>query len=189
MSGPPSMSQGWRDIPGWCTKEEADYLYRLACDLPKRSLFVEIGTYLGRPAVAIAMGCIESNSRLITVDNYQGNPGHKRKPTVPEVMETLKRMKVDSVVRVVNHDSVQYASALKDYPNAVFFDGAHSYQSVLADFTAWWPRISSRGHILFHDSYSTGWKQVVRAVDDITERWPMDLVSITDSIRHYRKQV
>jgi hypothetical protein len=64
------------------------------------------------------------------------------------------RMTSQKAARLFEHKSV----------DLVYVDGSHKPEDILLDFKSWVPKISKGGIIAGHD-YSSGWPDVVKAVD------------------------
>lgn len=185
----PSQLSIWRSIPGWCTNIEGDYLQLFAWSCPKGSVIVDIGTYLGRSAAAFGLGCLSSGARVISVDHFEGNPEHTVKPSMEHALVWLEHVdpKLPSVVTIVPEDAIAFAKSYTKKAYAFYVDTEHTGECVLNTFAAWWPKLSSKGHVLFHDARNSGWKEVVNTVQSISERWPLEEMIGADSIRHFKK--
>jgi hypothetical protein len=187
----PSQSSVWNKIPGWCTKLEGDYLYSFAATRPEGTIIVDLGTYMGRSATALGLGCLSSGARVISVDDFKGNPEHEQKPNHEQALIWLERVdpKLLGVITIVPEDAVAFGKQFVKRIVAFYVDTEHNSSIVLETFATWWPKLESRGHILFHDARNTGWTEVASTVQQISERWPMEELSGADSIRHFRKML
>ena len=64
-------------IKGYLRNHEAYLLYRLARTLPPAADCAEIGSWMGRSSVAIALGLGQSGATLHTIDDHRGITGYE----------------------------------------------------------------------------------------------------------------
>lgn len=85
-----------------------------------------------------------------------------------ELHQRACKMEVDyKPIKVMRLESTEAARLFPNgYLDMVFIDAAHLYDSVVADINAWKPKVKKNGILSGHD-YSSGWPEVVKAVDDI----------------------
>jgi predicted O-methyltransferase YrrM len=122
---------------------------------------VEIGTFSGKSAIAMALALKGSPSKIFTVDRQF----HEM------FWPNVKRFKVENQIVAIENASPE---ALKDWIhhpdnssrkiNLLFIDGGHTYEEVVSDFNAWEPYLIKAGYLCFHD-YDAMWG-VQRAVYD-----------------------
>lgn len=152
-------------IPGWMSEKELLWL----AELGSRSEFgVEIGTYLGRSARAIADN-MPSGARLICIDPFSDSTGIEKsredwarierdcRENLSDLPSTrILIWKTDSI------DAVRYRRwaysrqwteeiHLGRELDFVFIDGDHDYLSVRNDISAWLPLVREGGTICGHD--------------------------------------
>lgn len=118
-------------IEGWLSYNEMVWLYLTA---QKMDSVVEIGSWKGRSAHAIASAC---KGKVYLIDDFQGDMREH-----PEVESDLrKNMSGFKNVEIIKERSLQAASKFKDKSiDMVFIDGAHDRQSVADDINAWYPK-------------------------------------------------
>ena len=134
------------------------------------SLCLEIGTYDGRSALAIASNC-NSNARVVTVNlppNYLNEH-----PDRSEVVDVKLSAKVKSGERWMGHqksrqieqifaDSLEFEFASLGRPQFIFIDGAHDQRSVESDSENALRAIDrQKGVILWHDARDYGVRPVL----------------------------
>ena len=105
-------------------------------------LIVELGTHHGVGALHFNYGC--PTAKIITVDiaKYPNRP-------------LMAKKGIDYVLC----DSAEYAEQVEDgIVDILFIDANHTYQSLLADFNAWIPKMKTEGIILLDD---VGWDKVL----------------------------
>jgi predicted O-methyltransferase YrrM len=134
-------------------------LYALALALrPDR--YLEIGVQYGGSAllVASAMNALQSPGRLVGID-----PEPQIMPEVWQILEP--RM---TLLRGRSPDSLPAAAEAAGAPfDLVLIDGAHTYDSLLADAEGVWPLLANDAHLLFHDSHN---HEVDRAINAFLRR-------------------
>ncbi len=86
--------------------------------------------------------------------------------------ECLEKQQRDPRIHILLMDSVQAAQKFEDESlDWVYIDANHSYQSVLNDMDAWFPKVKAgglfAGHDYAHDTNPPHWCEVKPAVD----RW------------------
>lgn len=173
-----SYETHWPTIHGWFDWEP---LYRRivdSCDRPMT--VVEMGVWQGKSAIYLANRIKQSGKPIefFAVDTFESSPetdAHLASLapglTLLEVYErNLQACDCADVVQTVVADSLtaaaQFADGTLDF---VYIDGAHDYDSVVADLAAWTPKVKPGGLIAGHDYNPGAWPGVVRAVQ---ERFP-----------------
>jgi predicted O-methyltransferase YrrM len=139
-------------------KDELIALYELGRSAPAGGHIVEIGTFHGSSAVALALGSRKGNRlRVYSVDPYEpfAPPGKRRKygpfDRIP-MLKNLLRAGVVEEVWLVNLASQAAARAWSGPISLLWIDGDHSYEGALADFQAWEPFVMRGGLIAFDDA-------------------------------------
>ena len=144
--------------PSPVTGTSADRLSQADCDLLKTlaqdcSLIIEVGTFLGASACTM-LGAMPPHGRLVTIDTFSGAiftdwPGEK---VMAYAAKRLECWRAEGRATVICGDSVGTARLFADgVADMVFLDGAHDYDSVMADIRAWLPRIRPDGWLAGHD--------------------------------------
>lgn len=145
-------------------------------EAPHKSHFVEVGSFRGRSSTFMAVEIINSGKdiRFDCVDHFQGsiehiNPQHVSydKDVVEGRLLDIFKKNIEPVkdrVNVVSSDSVSSAKLYEDNSlDFVFIDADHTYESVIRDLGAWYPKIKLGGFIAGHDYH---WEAVQMAVKD-----------------------
>lgn len=160
------------DVEGYPSEAECRFLYDLACATPADGVIVEIGTYKGRSAIALA----QSDRRVFCVDRFQpepqgfhGHPDHHAGNfSARQVIDNAARYGV--VPFVITGQS---AAVGADWPdicglpiNLLFIDADHDFDGVKADFDAWSPYVAPDGVIVFDDSVWPGVQQLLLGLRD-----------------------
>ena len=155
---------------GFLFDEEALRLYEIASEASKKGPCLEIGSYCGKSAAYMGLGCKQSGSILFSIDHHRGSeeqqPGeayfdpdlfdHKT-----EVIDTFGLFRKvitdlsmeDTVVPVVARSEVVarlWATPL----SMVFIDGGHTFEAVFKDYNCWVPHLIPGGYLVIHDIFS-----------------------------------
>jgi len=157
---------------------ERDFLFKqmkyVSCD----GIVVEVGSYLGDSSSrAISEGLIKynKNAKFYCVDTFvesffENQPElmakHKKKYGDKKVYDIFVENMKNYRHEVVLKDSIE---AAKDFKNEsvdfVFIDAVHTYESVVEDIKAWFPKVKIGGMICGHD-YGKKQFGVTRAVNE-----------------------
>ena len=152
------------------------------------SHFVEVGAFLGRSAVFMAVEIINSgkNIKFDCVDHWEGSEEHNDNDEIN--LETLYEdfvgniKPVKGVVTPVKAHSVE-ASKLYE-PNSldfVFIDASHDEESVKEDLFHWLPRVKESGVIAGDDVNNENVANAVKwffndeSLEIIGRQWMVDL--------------
>lgn len=163
----------WLDIEGWLTEPEGEYLAHVGAMLPQGAHCVEVGTFLGRSAAAFLSRAPHLD--MLCIDTFDGRATSKANPLPP--LLNMKRME-EEVARVIGRGaalpvmstSLEAAKRLEDADlDYLFLDADHSYEAVLADLRAWWPKMKPGATLYGHD-YHESWPSVVEAVCDFFKK-------------------
>ncbi len=169
----------WNDIPGWfdwrSAQEEAAHFFQ------DGSRFVEVGTYLGRSLCSLGEIARQSGKQfsVIGVDTCRGSgiEGPRAKnyheAAVAEGGGTLAGQLHKNVIACGFADDLSLIVA-PSTTAATFFadrsidwvhlDARHDYDSVIADISAWQPKLKISGWLSGDDYDAVKWPDVVRAV-------------------------
>lgn len=144
-------------VKGYMFANELRWLAETARALPGPAVWAELGSWQGRSATAVA-AALPPHSLLQLVDNFTG-PTTREKPTKAHVQKQLEvsmdAMRLLSPTLTVNLSvgfSADIAKAFTDGTfDVVFIDGDHAYPAVVADITAWLPKLTRTGMLCGHD--------------------------------------
>lgn len=169
----PSEHPIWPSVPGWCSSEEADALYEQAKETIGDGAVVEIGTAMGRSAIAMSLCGVD----VITID--------------------YDRERVDSAlqnaglcgtwIKTLAGDSREIAFGWQEPIALLFIDGWHDYHNISSDYAAWAPHVIPGGAIWFHDAYGAGWPDVQTLIDELVASGTLTLEGYTGTIARCRK--
>jgi predicted O-methyltransferase YrrM/glycosyltransferase involved in cell wall biosynthesis len=147
-------------VDGWLNVAEGRLLFRLARKCSGQGVIVEIGSWKGKSTIWLGHGSHAGRKvRIHAVDPHTGSPEHGGKSrhvwTFEEFQQNIKAAGVDDVIVAHVDHSVTAAQKFTEPIELIFVDGLHEYESVKADFEAWFPKVIEGGIMAFHDT--TGW--------------------------------
>jgi len=161
------MKQFYKLIPGWFSfKQEYDQAIARA-DSNSHNVFVECGAYKGKSTSYMAVEVANSDKPITfyTIDTFQGSEEHFRKGhDVSNLYWKFENnvVPVREWINVIAKPTTEAAKTFQDQSiGFLFLDASHTYEDVVADIYAFWPKLKSGG-MLAGDDYS--WDSVKRAV-------------------------
>jgi predicted O-methyltransferase YrrM len=171
-------------VRGWLTINEAHFISHAANRVVAYQDIVEIGTYQGLSAIAMAYGsfhgdgariyCVDPHLPSLTSDTIAYGPG--------DATQWRKNVMTSGLGGVISAVELPSARAAAAWPcgsiDLLFIDGDHHYHEVMTDLRCWVPKVAAGGLVCMHDREEPGVSQA------ITER-PAELtdVGIVDSIQ------
>ncbi|SHF57832.1 Methyltransferase domain-containing protein [Desulfacinum infernum DSM 9756] len=181
------------DLEGGVTPQECGLLGRLASNVLEGCI-VEIGSFRGKSAVALALG-VRRNPRdpkpqIYCIEPHQEFRGYYGGRFGPEDRGAFYRVMVATgafaEVALVNLSSEQAGPCWREPIGLLFVDGDHRYESVKRDFQCWEPHVLPGGVIAFDDSTDPdcGPSQVI---DEILETGRFRYVETEGKITVIRK--
>lgn len=144
-----------RDIPGWLTPVEGKAL----ADLATGKRVLEIGSFCGLSTICMARTAIH----VTAVDYFDGRATPNPRNTEGEFRANTERYGVSEKITTAHPDA---DIPLPEYDLA-FIDGAHDYQSVVADIEKACAVLNPNGLLAFHDYKRFGDQGVEQAVDEL----------------------
>jgi hypothetical protein len=139
-------------------------------DFPQAGTWVEIGSWMGRSTAYCAVELLNCNKmgKFYCIDTWQGGDTLENHQYVLE--GKLKQVFLDNIAPVADYitpiESLSWAAADQFADSSVDFcyvDALHTYEAVMQDLTAWWPKIRP-GSWFAGDDYTKGWPGVQQAV-------------------------
>jgi predicted O-methyltransferase YrrM len=157
-------------IKGFLDPEEGRRLFLLARESSQKGPCLEIGSYCGKSALYLGMGCRENKGILFSIDHHRGSeeqqPGEEyfdpdlldpatgKIDTFPFFRRTLEMFDLlDTVVPIVS-PSATVARHWRTPLSLVFIDGSHTFESAFSDFCLWSPHLMKGGFLVIHDIFT-----------------------------------
>lgn len=143
-------------LRGGITPAEGRALAAAAASV-RRGIIVEIGSYRGKSAVALAHGVRGRDVPIWCVDPHEEFVGALGGTFGPqdraEFFRTMLSTRAYEQVRLVNLPAAQLAEAWHDPIGMLFIDGDHRYDAVRSDFDRWYPHVVAGGVIALDDTH------------------------------------
>ena len=158
-----------KEIKGFIAREEAMRLYELAREASLIGPCLEIGSYCGKTASYIGMGCRENGGILFSIDHHRGSeeqqPGEEYFD--PDLLDketgmidtfrifrkTISDLGLEGTVIPVVARSEVVAGSWGTPLGMVFIDGGHTFEAAIADYNCWAPHILPGGFLAIHDIF------------------------------------
>jgi predicted O-methyltransferase YrrM len=155
---------GLFEIPTDMTIEERIMLYRIGRNLKKRSIIVEIGSFLGASSSFLAIAAKETNSHVFCVDTWQNDAmSEGKRDTYAEFLKNISEL--SGWITPIRGYSEHVSKEFRDRIDLLFIDGDHSYDSVKQDLDNWLPKLNINSWLIMHDSgWAEGVKQVINEI-------------------------
>lgn len=159
---------GLAKVEGWLSREEARALQQLACNVPVNGSIVEIGTYRGRSAIAIAEAIDPSSGvRVFAIDPHDPfigvNGGQYGPVDQQELYKAVADRQLGSIIAVICLSSEAVAIGWdRGSVDLLWLDGDHSYEGLRNDLACWIPHLDSNGVVAFHDTNLPAVQTVIR---------------------------
>ena len=158
-----------KEVKGFLDEEEGLFLYRTAEMAARQGPCLEIGSYCGKSAIYLGMGCKAQGGVLFSIDHHRGSeeqqPGEEyfdpllfdqktgRIDTFPFFRETLEKAGLEETVVPLVCSSLLAARQWATPLSLVFIDGGHSFESACADYHNWAGHLLPGGYLLIHDIF------------------------------------
>ncbi len=170
-------------IQGLVGRQDLLALYRAAAGLPLNAVVVEIGSFMGRSTVCLALALKDAGNlgaRVYAIDSFDGNLGIRQKgPTYEPFLKNIRAAGVEALIVPLRKTSEQ---AGKEWDgrliHLLWIDGDHYYPAPAADIRAWKPFLKEGGLLLMDDCYMPGVErsiaEEVAASSDFARLWMDD---------------
>lgn len=153
----------YNEIQGWF--DYADVYDYLVSTIPNSGIFVEGGAWLGSSSSYL---CDIANDRIqvFIVDSWLGssdelNTTHKL-ATQTDIYEIFLQNMGNRKFIPIRKNSIDASKNFNDEScDVVFIDMGHSYEDVINDLRAWYPKVKNGGYIAGHDIDKDGVKIAV----------------------------
>jgi MMP 1-O-methyltransferase len=154
---------------GFMDDEEAARLYELAREAARIGPCLEIGSYCGRSAAYLGLGCREANGVLFSIDHHEGSeeqqpgqayfdselldPATGRIDTLPVFRKTMRELRLEETVVPIVSRSAVVARFWTTPLGLIFIDGGHTFEAAFTDYNAWVSHLLPGGYLAVHDLF------------------------------------
>lgn len=162
-------AQAGRMIKGFMADDEAARLTELAREAAPYGPCLEIGSYCGRSAVCLGLGCKETGGILFSIDHHRGSeeqqPGQEYCDpelvdketglidTFPPFRKTLREFALENTVVPIVSRSEIVARFWRTPLSLIFIDGGHTFEAVFTDYSSWISHLLPGGYLIIHDLF------------------------------------
>ena len=180
-------------IPSMIRTDEARLLFYLSVFSPLQGDVIEVGSWLGKSTVHLALGCkISGNGIVHAVDIFKGNPGKEEMYKAPlekgesifgRFKQNLKLAAVSSYVKPYKMTSKKASQKISVNARLVFIDACHDYEFVREDIQLWKQKIVKGGLLAVHD-FHPDFPGSIRAIKEeiLDNKKEFQTLVLTDSL-------
>lgn len=156
-------------IKGFLDEDEGRRLYACAKEAARMGACLEIGSYCGKSAAYLGLGCLEAGGALFSIDHHRGSEEQQPGEAYfdPDLFDaetglvdtfrffrrTLKDLSLEGTVVPIVSRSAVVARAWRTPLSLVFIDGSHTFDSARTDYEVWTPHLMPGGLLLIHDIF------------------------------------
>ncbi len=144
-------------IPGWLSKNEGLLLCELAQKEANRGAIVEIGSFMGKSTIFLALGVKEKGrGRVYAIDPHLGitHAGKREhRETFTNFRKHLEKFGVTKFVEPIRKGSEEANKKWGGKISLLFVDGLHEYKFAKKDLRIWLPLLKEDGVVVCHDAF------------------------------------
>jgi hypothetical protein len=167
------MDHFYEKVDGWFSHYDKQVYDDAVNQFADGDIFVEIGSFKGRSASAMAVNIINSQKdiKFYCVDTWKGSEEHQKgqnsedKDVVDGTLLDVFKYNIRSVKNYINIIQKESAEAAKEFQDKslsfVFIDASHDYENVKQDINSWYPKIKNGGILAGHDWFGEDIKKAV----------------------------
>ena len=175
-----NLNHGFR-THGHLSENEGVALYKYAKKISINGNAIEVGSYVGKSTVFLAMGVQKRDGTLYCVDTFENQDmSEGLRETYLEFKENTKKFQDLLLVKKGFSNDLRIIQTIPDNLDLVFIDASHDDESVRQDISNYLPKLRSGGKILFHDYGNT--LGVKKPVDDSVSGGHLTIIEIVDSM-------
>jgi hypothetical protein len=175
--------------------KETQNLSWMGSQIPDGGRIVEIGSYKGASALAMALGAQSASKKftIYCIDLWMKGTGitrtkYYKDKTFLAFVHNMQNFGVfDYTVPIMGWSKNAY-KIWRGPIDLLFIDGKHNYKNASYDATHWGKRVAEGGRIAFHD-YGGKWDGVTQAVDQLFATGQWENVNRVQSVWSATKKV
>jgi predicted O-methyltransferase YrrM len=158
-----------REVKGFLDEAEGLFLYQTAREASHRGPCLEVGSYCGKSAIYLGLGCRQNQGVLFSIDHHRGSeeqqpgqeyfdpdlldPAGRRVDTFPFFRRTIEKACLEETVVPMVCKSALAARLWTTPLSLIFIDGGHAFETVLTDYNCWVSHLIPGGYLLIHDIF------------------------------------
>lgn len=160
-------------VEGWCPVEQGEMLFEAAKRVANDELIVELGSYMGLSTAWLAFGSSAGyGARVVSVDAHDPEYMKRKGGGSQSLVRNMRQLGLD-VDMIAGYTTDVAKSAFRfgierESIALLYIDADHAYESVSADFFAWFRFLRPDAVIIF-DDYTSDHPGVVRFVRTIRD--------------------
>jgi hypothetical protein len=161
------MEHFYQQVPGFMNHRNRILLDIAIAEFPHQGTWVELGSWMGRSAAYCAVELITAGKigAFYCTDTWAGGDGLEA-PADAYQQFLQHTAPIRYYITAIQSDRSAAADAFDDKTvDFCYVDALHTYEGVMADLEAWWPKIRP-GSRFAGDDYTKGWPGVVQAVGE-----------------------
>lgn len=166
------MEHFYQNINGFMNERNTIMLDHVIAEMPAKCDWVELGSWTGRSAAYCAVELINKHKfgTFTTIDSWHG--GVELKDNNLVINKSIKEVFLENIEPIRNRiqtiESISWNAAKHFDDRSLDFcyvDAGHTYEDVMKDLRAWWPKIK-RGGWFGGDDYTKGYLGLMEAVQE-----------------------
>ncbi len=152
---PSPVDHFMKEVQGWTSYEQLEFLTQQVTALPDHSTIVEVGVWHGRSALAMAEACRGTSKHVYAIDPWQNygsdvdgagydgegivkNSGLSSFDDVFDAFKShIQTFALSRYLTPMRTTGVEAASKWRERADFVFIDANHAFEGVLGDVGAW----------------------------------------------------
>ncbi|MGA3085132.1 MAG: class I SAM-dependent methyltransferase [Thermodesulfobacteriota bacterium] len=158
-----------QEVKGFLDEEEGLFLFQTAKEVGHLGPCLEIGSYCGKSAIYLGLGCKAHQGVLFSIDHHRGseeqqpgeqyfdpdlmNPVSGRLDTFPFFRRTIEKAGLEETIVPMVCESALAARGWSTPLSLVFIDGGHAFESAYQDYQNWAGHLLPGGYLLIHDIF------------------------------------
>jgi hypothetical protein len=165
------MEHFYQDIAGFMSHKNTVMLDLVLDQFPESGTWVELGSWTGRSAAYCVVELLNRQKlgEFYCVDSWKGESAIAYDPDTVQDLKKIFKQNVKPVVKHITMLNMMSWNAAKKFDNNsvdfCYVDAGHSYEAVIKDLQAWWPKMRP-GAMFGGDDYTKGYPGVQQAVWD-----------------------
>ena len=164
------MEHFYHQVEGFMSHRNTIMLDLVLEEFPQQGVWVELGSWMGKSAAYCVVELINRKKLgpFYCVDTWDGGVEHQGWTELSRLKHSFDTYTKPIAEHITAVESESWAAANLFADRSVDFcyvDAGHTYDCVMRDLEAWWPKIRP-GSRFAGDDYTKGWPEVCQAVQD-----------------------
>jgi len=149
-----------QNTPGFLIPGQDYLLFELARQIPDKGIIVEIGSFLGKSTIALALGAADKRPKIYAIDTFKGNSNDFKNGLnnvqwegdnfLNEFKSNLKKANITTVEPIQGYSHDIGAKWNKSI-DLLFIDASHDFDDIEKDYELFSPWVRPGGIVALHD--------------------------------------